>query len=168
MFRLRASRSLLTVALLVVATGAAADQPPLNAAVVRFCEGRLGKQVGDGSCGSLVGAAFAEAGATAAGDRWGTPVERADDARPGDIVVFRGTRFLVTGAGGVRHVRTSEHHVAVVARNRGGGRFDLYEQNVVTASATAARRAKTRKGVIDLRTLIAGEVTFVRPQAPPE
>jgi hypothetical protein len=64
---------------------------------------------------------------------------------------------------GVKMVRSFPDHAAVVARNKGGGRLDLYEQNVATPGSTAERQAKTRKLALDLRGLVKGDVRFYRP-----
>ncbi len=155
----------------ISATASAADPelPPANAAVVRFCEDHLGKKVGDGQCAALVDQALRAADAHSLGDAGpgpdrGTQVERPDDALPGDIVRFRDVTVLTRTPNGVKIVRTFPDHAAVVAGNRGAGRFDLYEQNVAAPGGNSARQGKTRRLALDLRGMIRGEVKFFRPK----
>jgi hypothetical protein len=147
--------------------------PPVNAGVVRFCEEHEGEKVGDGTCGALVAAALRSAGAktfldyrSTGGDFvWGTPVERFDDALPGDVIQFRDAQVFVQSPNGTKAVRSYPNHAAIVARNRGGGRFDVYEQNVATPGANAERRAKMRKRGTDLRNVLRGTIRVYRPEA---
>jgi hypothetical protein len=142
------------------AVGADRDLP-LNAAVVRFCEEHAGKKVGDGECSTLAEEALGAAEAKTSRDLsssggdvdpvWGTPVERLEDALPGDVLQFRDVKIIVQAPSGVRSVRSFPHHTAIVARNRGGGRLDLYEQNVATAGGDAGRRGKMRRRETDFR-----------------
>ena len=112
-------------------------------------------------------ACFADFGTTGpdADYKWGAPVERYQEVKPGDVVQFRDVTLLIRSPSGAKAVRRYPHHTAVVARNRGGGRFDLYEQNVLSAGADAERRGKLRKRDFDLRAMIGGRVWFYRPEA---
>jgi len=145
------------------------DLPPANAAVLRFCEDNVGKKVGDGQCAALVNQALSAADAQSVatnddGDlSYGTPVENLDDVLPGDVVRFRDATVVYRTPAGVKMVRSFPDHAAVVARNKGAGRLDLYEQNVATPGSTAERQAKTRKLALDLRGLVKGDVRFYRP-----
>lgn len=152
--------------------GADRDLPPLNAAVVRFCEEHAGEKVGDGECSTLAEEALSAAGAKVprdfgpGGDEpvWGRPVERLDDALPGDVLQFRDVKIVVQAPSGVRSMRFFPHHTAIVARNRGGGRLDLYEQNVAAAGADA-RRGKMRRRETDFRGMVEGTLRIYRPVA---
>jgi hypothetical protein len=149
--------------------------PPLNAAMVRFCEERVGQQVGRGGCSEIALAGLAAAGARTrgfdpaidenGGPVWGTPVERLDDVLPGDIVEFHKVRILEVRPNGTRYERLYPEHTAVVARIRGGGAFDLFEQNVITAGATAKRRHKVRRHDVDFRGIVEGTIRVYRPEA---
>lgn len=148
------------------------DLPPVNAAVVRFCEEHEGEKVGDGTCGALVIAALRSAAAKTSLDHrsadggtvWGTPVERFDDALPGDVIQFNDAQVLVQSPNGTKALCSYPNHAAIVARNRGGGRIDAYEQNVATAGATSERRAKMRKRDTDLRNVLKGTIRVYRPE----
>ncbi|HEX6984032.1 MAG TPA: hypothetical protein VF170_01590 [Planctomycetaceae bacterium] len=162
----------LATCLVAAASAFSADLPPLNEAVLRFCEERVGKKVGDGTCAALADEAFREAGAKGprdgaeadAGVVWGAAVERAEDVKPGDVIQFRDVTLVFRARSGLRYVRYYPQHTAVVARNRGGGWFDVYEQNVVSPGADAERRSRLRKRDVDFRHMVQGTVRFYRPE----
>lgn len=151
------------------------DVPPLNAAVLRFCEAHDGTQVGNGSCAAVASRALSAAGAKTRGfdpaldddgaPVWGTPVEHLDDVRPGDVIQFSKVRLLDLRPNGTRYIRIYPQHTAIVARVRGGGMFDLYEQNVSTAGSDAKRRGQLRKRDVNFRGVLEGTIRAYRPQA---
>jgi len=161
--------------------GAGADRlsdahlPELNAAVLRFCQEHNGEQVGGGSCADIAVAALTAAGAKTRGFEratdengspvWGERVEQANDVLPGDIIQFHKVRLLDTRPNGTKWLRLYPEHTAIVARARGGGVFDLYEQNVATAGADKKRRGQLRIRDVNFRGVLQGTVTAYRPTA---
>jgi myosin tail region-interacting protein MTI1 len=117
--------------------------------VVAFCKERLGKQVGDGECGTLAAEALAAAGAKSVHDFkqapgpgdfvWGEPVfvlevrdgKRTREpakaaAKPGDIIQYRDA-VLRTASGGLF---LASHHTAVVIEAKSNGDLVVLEQNI--------------------------------------
>lgn len=171
--RLVGALAISVAAVAAPAAGADQDSPALDAAVVRFCEEHAGEKVGDGECSAVAEEALKAAGAKTSRDFgptgpdgepvWGEPVERFEDVLPGDVLQFRDVKIVVQAPSGVRSVRTYPHHTAIVARNRGGGRLDLYEQNVTAAGTDAGRRAKMRRRETDFRGMVEGSLRIYRP-----
>jgi len=151
------------------------DLPPLNAAVVRFCDDNNGEQVGSGGCSEVAFAALAAAGAKRRGfdpaadengsPIWGKRIDRAEDVLPGDIIQFHKVRLLDIRPNGTKYMRWYPEHTAIVARVRGGGVFDVYEQNVITAGADKKRRGQLRIRDLNLRGVLDGTITAYRPVA---
>jgi hypothetical protein len=174
-----ARRALLPAALLLVAAGKVPELPELNAAIVRFCEEHAGEKVGDGSCGMLAVEALRTAGAKTSRDYgaderrgpvWGSPVETVGAVLPGDVVQFQNVTLVFRAGSGVKYVRTYPEHTAIVARNRGDGRFDVFEQNVTGPGVSDKRRERLRRREVDFRHMVQGTVTFYRaePRQPVE
>jgi hypothetical protein len=131
----------------------AEEKLPLNEAVVAFCKANLGKQVGEGECAHLAGAALKEAGAKPhrafpdspnKGDYvWGTLVfgmEFKDGkgstegsptkVRPGDIVQYRDAKFSGRKPTGGTYTSSAAHHTAVLAAVSPDGKvLSLLQQN---------------------------------------
>ena len=156
-------------------TDAKETVPELNQAVLSYCEAELGKQVGDGECGSLLLAALRSAGAqtrfpssTAGETVWGKPIVTVDiihgrpqieghphEILPGDILQFSGARFV--NSRGV--IWTLEHHTAVVSKAVGDRRLlGTLQQNV--AGKRTVQQVSMR--MADMRT---GRVVVYRPLA---
>ena len=152
----------------------------LNEGVVKFSRDRVGKKVGDGECTSLAIAALESVGAKTTHDfgvsgidkdyEWGTPVEKPADARPGDIVQFRDlvpvTKTVTKTATGTTTrtaTRNYGHHTAVIARNLGKGKFEVYEQNSGGADASEEEKRKVQKTPLDLAGKTGGKVWIYRP-----
>ncbi|MCI0685053.1 MAG: amidase domain-containing protein [Gemmataceae bacterium] len=187
------SRSLAALALVfLVATAAAAQD--YNAAIVKYCQARVGKRVGAGECAHLATEALRAAGAEfthtdANGQRiadspkpgdyvWGqliykkeitdgrdTEDWRADKkARPGDIIQYGAARFA-SGPTIARHTAI----VATVDKKRMPA--EVYQQNVRTATLRPAKdrtdgRVVSRGPGFDIRGLRGGRVMIYRPIAP--
>ncbi|MBA3314558.1 MAG: hypothetical protein M3552_07945 [Planctomycetota bacterium] len=66
---------------------------------------------------------------------------------------------------GARDIRIYPRRTAIVARVRGGGMFELYEQNVATAGANARRRGQLRKRDVNFRGVLEGSIRAYRPEA---
>jgi hypothetical protein len=128
---------------------------PLNAQLIRFCKSKMGQQVGDGECASLVIAGLRTVGASlrwpdfpSLGDYvWGTPVclvevtggrpsfraaaaGEAGKIHPGDVIQFRSVVFAGRIPNGT-YSQTFPHHSAVVETvSEDGKSCRLLEQNV--------------------------------------
>jgi hypothetical protein len=122
---------------------------PLGQQLVDFALARLGQQVGDGECGSLVDAALKAVGAPSfdqlgptgpdADYVWGTLVAEfhpgddlstLDQVQPGDIIQFRDVHLEGATPDGGTYFNDAPHHTALVEANNGGGNFTVLEQNV--------------------------------------
>lgn len=153
----------------------AASLPELNTAVLRFCEEHNGEQIGNGGCSEIAVAALAAAGAKKRGfdpatdengsPVWGERIEQASEVLPGDVIQFHKVRLLDVRPNGTRYLRWYPEHTAIVARVRGGGVFDVYEQNVITAGADKKRRGRMRIRDVNFRGMLQGTVTAYRPIA---
>jgi hypothetical protein len=145
----------LTVAAALLCTGGApatATLPDLNAKVLAFARGKMGSEVGDGSCTSLAIAALKEAGArpypTAEEEgqfQWGEPVASFEQALPGDVLqfhnaVFQGKKSLSWGRTTTWHY-SFPHHTAILARVSDGGKV------VVVLHQNVTVRIKGKKDV---------------------
>jgi hypothetical protein len=149
--------------------------PDLNVAVLQFCQEHNGKQVGNGVCSDVAAAALAAADAKSRGFEpatdvngspvWGKPVEQMNEVLPGDVIQFHKVRLLDIRPNGTKYLRWYPEHTAIVARVRGGGVFDVFEQNVITAGADKERRGKLRIRNVNFRGLLEGTVTAYRPTA---
>jgi hypothetical protein len=164
---------------MVVKPAPAADD--LEARVEKFARDRIGRKVGDGQCTALAIEALKAAGAKTTFDygvsgpdadyQWGQFVARFDDARPGDVIQFRGvkissTRTTRTPDGGAYTETRSldiEHHTAVVAANLGGGKFKVLEQNVGAAGASDAVKQIVQLNELNLNDMTEGKVWIYRP-----
>lgn len=121
--------------------------PPLNQAVVKFAEGNLGKQVGNGECWTLIDEALAAAKAKRpGGDAWVFGKEvKPNEILPGDIM-----SVLLQGGG---------RHVAIISKVN-GDKFDMLHQNV------SNKRDVVRWTDRTLEQEKNNKVTFYRPVAP--
>jgi hypothetical protein len=152
-----------------------AGLPSLNATVLQFCREHNGKQVGNGVCSEIAVAALAAADAKSRGFEpatdengspvWGTRIEQVNDVLPGDVIQFHKVRLLEVRPNGTKYLRWYPEHTAIVARVRGGGAFDVFEQNVITAGAGKERRGKLRIRDVNFRGMLEGTVTVYRPTA---
>ncbi len=152
--------------------------------------------MGDGQCFSLADRALSNAGAKSAaayteltpdGDYiWGTPIRLAD-ARPGDILQFRGFRMVKrittttrTADGSIYRTQTEQsedrdHHTAIVAENLGNS-LSILEQNVdpqggvvqrhqiEIAAGTRNESDATDGSQVTTEIFIDGQIWAYRPQ----
>jgi hypothetical protein len=129
-----------------------AQFPPLNRAVLAFCEKNMGVQVNNGECAMLVSDAYAACRAqpmVKSGETyiWGRQLKSGEPVLPGDIAQFEKAKF---GYG------SYPHHTAVIRKVLAPGKFETLEQNV---------GGKTVKpGKLDLTALQEGTVVIYRPQ----
>ena len=152
----------------------------MNLKIVKFARAHIGKKVGDGECTSLAIAALKSVGAKTTYDlgisgldkdyKWGRLVKDHADAQPGDIVQFRDvvtvTKTVTKTATGTTTrtmTRNYPHHTAVIAKNLGKGKFEVYEQNAGDAGATEEERRKVRENPLDLAGKTEGTVWIYRP-----
>lgn len=167
-------RSILLGLVALISASARSDEPDLNERVVAFARAKLGEQVGDGECTSLVREALESAGATRRGRSWGEPVKAAREARPGDVVqfekvVFRGKKRVVTADGQVRVVTTTltfPHHAAIVSSVGAKGKtLTILQQNVAGPDGKSDRTVQEATLVLaEMRK--GGSLEFFRPVAP--
>ena len=126
--------------------------PPLNRAVLAYCERHMGVQVNNGECAMLVIEAYGEVKAKSkvdSGDTyiWGRQLKPGEPVLPGDIAQFEKTKF----ANGFSY----PHHTSVIRKVLGPGKFETLEQNI---------GGKTVKpGKLDLPGLKEGTVVIYRP-----
>jgi hypothetical protein len=158
------------------------EKLPLNEAVVAFCKANLGKQVGEGECAHLAGAAFKEAGAKPhrefpdkpnEGDYvWGELVFGMEfkngkgsiegsptKIRPGDVVQYRDAKFAGRRPTGGTYSSSAAHHTAVVSGVSPDGKvITILQQN------TNGKRFVT-EDVQVLTDMQAGWMKVYRPVA---
>jgi hypothetical protein len=168
---------MLSSCLILAALAAGDPEPPLADRVVSFAESKLGSKVGDGRCSALIREAFSEAGA-ARRRGWGDPVDSAIDARPGDVLEFKGAivvqpRIIRGRVAGMQALRM-EHHVAIVSHveRRGDAvRFALLHQNAGPAGAADHQRQHVQRWLFRPEDLRRGTMAIYRPvpdDAPPD
>ncbi len=174
-------RGFLIASMAVMGRNVLADDPKpaadVNAAIVKFAKSKLGEQVGDGECTTLVVEAMDEAKAKRfppwgqdADYVWGTPVEKWGDAKPGDLVQFRDAVFR-----GKRTVRqdgktflqiseaTYPHHSAIVVEVAPRTKsLKILQQNV---GDDEAKKKTVQEATIRLGELQKGSVKIYRPVA---
>jgi hypothetical protein len=124
--------------------------PTLGDKVVSFCLENKGKQVGDGECATLAGEALQAAGAQPQGKDnpkegdyvWGDRVYMLEatptglkhtgkltDLKPGDVIQFRDTQWVVR-SGNRTETMTTPHHTAVIESvELKGERWKILHQN---------------------------------------
>jgi hypothetical protein len=155
------------LALVVIALTAGTDSQAVGEAVVTFAKANLGKKVGDGMCSSLAREALRNAGITTPG--WGSPVESLEQARPGDILVFRDAQFAgreVHGRTVTRWSMSFPNHVAIVSKvtRRGGKtRISLLHQNVGKRRSGSEARRVVKSWSFFPGDLKGGAVEVFRP-----
>ena len=148
----------------------------LNLGIVKFASDHVGKKVGDGECTALAIKALQSVGAKTTHDfevsgidadyKWGTLVEKHADVQPGDIIQFRDVvtvTKIVRGNSTRTMTRTYGHHTAVISRNLGKGKFEVYEQNTGGPNTTEDEKKKVRKEDLDLAGKTGGTVWIYRP-----
>jgi hypothetical protein len=158
------------------AKGAAA-LPALNEKIVAFARENVGKPVGDGVCITLAIRALRQAGAKAFpldradGDYvWGLPVERYEDALPGDILQFRDAVFDGRRTTSRRTVWWHEeypHHTAVLsAVSERGNVLTILHQNVGGKGKSDAEKKVVQEATLRMDSLQKGGwVRIYRPMA---
>lgn len=173
----------LTIAVLAALTrlsvGADKAEDELGVMVVKFARGQLGRKVGDGQCANLAVIALKTAGAKDTHDfgisgldrdyRWGTLIEKHEDAQPGDIVQFRKVKIVIkteikTDKGTLTRVETHQypHHTSIIARNLGKGKFKVLEQNAGPFKSVVERQ-KVQENDLVLSHVTEGKVWIYRP-----
>lgn len=130
------------------------QSPPLNRAVLAFCEGSMGTQVNNGECAMLVVDAFKECKAkpmTNSGETyiWGRALKAGEPVLPGDIVQYEGAKFS--------NGTNAPHHTAVIRKVLAAGKYETLEQNVNGVK-------KVQPGKLELALLKEGTVVIYRPQ----
>lgn len=149
----------------------ASDPKPMGEAIVAFAKANLGKKVGDGMCSSLAREALREAGVMSRG--WGEPVASLDEARPGDILVFRDAEFAgreVHGRTVTRWSISFPNHIAIVSkvtRRDGKTRISLLHQNVGKRQSGHETRQVVKAWSFYLGDMKGGTVEVFRPGAEP-
>lgn len=151
-----------------------------GAHVLRFCQGRVGTEVGDGQCASLALLALQHAGAKGmgrdfpcAGDyAWGNliAVVSSDASKPdarihtvcgGDIIQFRIARFEGRSPGGGTYWMQLDHHTAVVeSTDVASGTIRILHQNW-------SGKKTVRRDVLQLADLKRGWLRIYRPAGGP-
>ncbi len=127
--------------------------PPLNRQVLRFAVDRMGKQVGNGECWTLVAEALESAGAGRDGTYgFGRELGPRDPILPGDAIQFE--KAVFRGAGTLE----APHHSALVHRVMSPTRMEMIEQNNQAKGKIVAVQE------IDLHELKEGTVQFFRPR----
>jgi hypothetical protein len=164
--------------------GASAQQanlPPLNKTMLEFAQKSVGKKIGNGECTTLAIEGLKAGGAKTTYDYgvsgldkdyvWGKLVEKFEDVLPGDIIQFRDVIVVskdVVRKGNMTFSTTStstiEHHTAIIAKNLGGGKFALLDQNRGTAQDTEEQRRRVQASEIDLNKKTQGKLWIYRPQ----
>jgi hypothetical protein len=142
--------------------------------IVQFCKENLGKQIGDGECGTLAVEAMKSAGAKPFSDYkenpgvqdfvWGEPVfvlefvdgkrkrEPADaKPKPGDVIQYRDTMFRSS-----RGIYLFSHHTAVIADVKASGELVVYEQNM-------QGKKEVTQGTLRPGELASGWIRVYRP-----
>jgi hypothetical protein len=127
--------------------------PPLNQALLAYCERHMGEQVNNGECAMLVVEGYREISAkpmVRSGETyvWGRLLKSGEPVLPGDVVQFEKAKFTSGSA---------PHHTAVVRKVLAPGKYELLEQN-------AGGVKKVRVGKLDMSTLKEGTVEIYRPQ----
>jgi hypothetical protein len=162
------------------ARDAEAKPSKVSLAVVKFARDHVGKKVGDGECTGLAIKALESVGAKTTYDfgvngldkdyKWGTLVKDHAEAQPGDIVQFRDVETVTktvtkTATGTTTRTMTREypHHTAIIARNLGKGKYEVYEQNAGGSETTEVERKKVRENPLDLSGKTKGTVWIYRP-----
>ena len=129
-------------------TAPAADDLPLNAAVLTYAAAQVGHSVGDGECTALAIAALRSAGARRNhGYSWGQKLDPGEPVRPGDVMQFESCVFAGHDA---RHwwrvTLGSPHHTAIVKAVLPGRRAQLYTQNPGPVVALTVNFAELQSG----------------------
>lgn len=128
--------------------------PPLNRAVLTFCEKNLGVQVNNGECAMLVVDAYKECKAqpmvhSGKTYLWGRQLKAGEPVLPGDIVQFEEAKFS--------NGSSYPHHTSVIRKVLAPSRFEVLEQNVGGVK-------KVQPGKLELDKLKEGTVVIYRPQ----
>ncbi len=128
--------------------------PPLNRAVLAFCEKNMGVQVNNGECAMLVIDAYKECKAqpmvkSGVTYLWGRQLKPGEPVLPGDVVQYEGTKFA--------NGWSFPHHTSVIRKALGANKFEILEQNVGGVK-------KVQSNKIDLGGLKEGTIVIYRPQ----
>jgi hypothetical protein len=162
------------------------DLPPLNAAVLKYCESKEGKRVGSGECSHLANEALRVAGAEftqvaadgqrvpdspGAGDYvWGTKV-KTYSFDPMSKKVLDSDPKMKCLPGDIlqfRDVKTSNgfifpHHTAIVRTvDEAGNPTGIYQQNIQTPKGTDGRFVQ--KSQLQTMKMISGRIMVYRPE----
>lgn len=131
----------------------------LNAAVVEFVNGKMGKKVGHGECWDLAAEALTAAGATWDGKyAWGLVIDpERDVVLPGDVVQFENVVFEWEDANSL-YRESMPHHTAIIVEVKSPGVFVIAHQNF----GPAGRKVVT--GDLLLAHKKKGKLIVYRPQ----
>jgi hypothetical protein len=146
----------------VIASNNTTPVASLNQQVLDFARGKLGQQVGDGQCQTLVNAALDAAGAQRPGqgqeiDHFGTVVDL-NAVKAGDVLQFENVNFKHTNADGSWFTNNFPHHTAIVEAVS-GSRLTLLHQNL-------NGDLRVQETTIDLNDrLSGGSITAFQPVA---
>lgn len=146
--------------------------------VMEFCQGRLGRKVGNGQCASLAAKALEHAGAQGmgrdfpnAGDYvWGDlvtvvfsdkrkPQTQLDAVCGGDVIQFRNVRFEGRYPGGGTYWMQADHHTAVVES------VDTSTQTIQILHQNWNGNKTVRRDALKLSDLKRGWLRIYRPVA---
>lgn len=122
-----------------------------NLPILRFAQGKVGQQVGDGECWTLADQALRATGAKPAEGYTFGKVVSSRDVRPGDIVQFTSARFETANSWSEMG---APNHTAIV-ETKNGNVIGLLQQN------TNGNRTVSRQE-LDLSTKVRGTVQFFR------
>lgn len=148
-------------------TKGASALPPLNEKVAAYARANVGKKVGDGICITLAIMALKQAGARAFpldradGDYiWGEPIERPQDALPGDILQFRDAVFDGRRVAKRRTTWWHEeypHHTAIVSGvSERGNVLTVLHQNVGGKNKSEDEKKIVRESSLRMDSLQPG------------
>ncbi len=131
-----------------------AQFPPLNRAVLAYCERHLGVQVNNGECAMLVIDAYAEVKAKPKMDSgvtyiWGRQLKPGEPVLPGDVVQYENVKFT-TGW-------SNSHHTSVIRKVLAPNKFEILHQN-------EGGIKKVMPGKLDLSLVKEGTIVIYRPQ----
>lgn len=159
---------MLLSAAMVLAFLSAAEQASLGDEIVAYARSKLGEKVGGGQCSDLAFEALEAAGA----DPFDRSSRRASlaDARPGDVLAFRGAEFRGRSGRGRTYWYRFEEHVAIVVAvhaDRDAPRVTVLHQNVGLAKDTVEKRERVTEQTLNLADLKEGELAAYAPRPRP-
>jgi hypothetical protein len=128
--------------------------PPLNRAVLAYCEKHLGAQVNNGECAMLVIEAYGECKAKPKADSgstyiWGRQLKPGEPVLPGDVVQYENVKFT--------NGWSNSHHTSVIRKVLAPNKFEILHQNDGGVK-------KVQVGKLDLGMVKEGTITIYRPQ----